>query len=95
MSEDLAASYLNLGNLYQTTGRAKEAEVADKEAIAIWKHLAEKHPEVPGYRHYLATSHNNLGNLYEATGRAKEAEANHKEARAIWKHLAEKHPETQ
>ena len=38
------------------TGRAKEAEVAYKEAIAIQKILAERHPEVPEYQAELATA---------------------------------------
>ena len=47
---DLAVSHNNLGILYQDTGRAKEAEAAYKEALAIRKILVEKHPEVPEYQ---------------------------------------------
>ena len=63
--DSLAAGHINLGNLYHTTGRAKEAEAAYKGALAIRKILAEKHPR-PEYQNDLADSHRNLGLLYQA-----------------------------
>ena len=89
---DLAVGHLDLGNLYKDTGRPKEAEAAYKEAIAILKILADKHPEVPEYQNHLAGSHNNVGSLYQNTGRVKEAEAAHKEALAIYQSLIEIYP---
>jgi serine/threonine protein kinase len=62
-----------------------------KEALAIWKLLAEKHPETPDYQRFLAASYDGLAIVYQNTGRAKEGEAANKEAAAIRKTLAEKH----
>ena len=76
------------------TGRAKEAEAAYKEALAIGKALAEKHPEVPEYQDGLGGQLQQPGpSLLGHSGRDKEAEAAYKEALAIRTILAEKHPE--
>ena len=91
--DSLARSHNSLGTLYRDTGRAKEAEAAYREALAIRKPLAQRHPEVPDYQDNLAGSHNNLGNLYSDTGRLKEAEAACKKAIAIRRLLVEKHSE--
>jgi tetratricopeptide (TPR) repeat protein len=90
---NLAATYDNLGELYRVSGRFNDAEGAYKEAIALWKTMAEKHPEAADYQRNLANSHNNLGDVYKASGRAKEAEAAYKEAAAVRKKLAKEHPE--
>jgi nephrocystin-3 len=90
----LAATYHNLGAFYERTGQIREAGIAYKEAISLWKAVAEKYPQLPEYRLSLAESYNGLGDVYKATGRAKQAEEAHKEAEAIRKQLAEEQAKT-
>ena len=66
--------HYNLGGFYEAIGRTKEAEAADKEALAVRKTLAERHPEVPEYRQRLPNSYSRIGALYWGTGRTKKAE---------------------
>ena len=56
-------------SLRRARAGTSEAEAAYQSALAIWKPLAEKHPDVPGYQQDLADIHNNLGKLYRRTGR--------------------------
>jgi tetratricopeptide (TPR) repeat protein len=90
----LAATYHNLGAFYERTGQIREAGIAYKEAIGLWKALVEKYPESPEYRLRLAESYNGLGDVHKTTGRAKQAEEAHKEAEAIRKQLADEQTKT-
>ncbi len=80
-----------LGLLYLDLGRFEEAESAYKEALEIYKELAEKSPDA--YLPDVAMTQNNLGVLYGDLGRFEEAESAYKEALEIRKELAEKSPD--
>ena len=57
---DVAASYNNLGNVYQALAQYNKAkEYHDKALIIRKKIFGEKHGDV-------ARSYNNLGNFYQA-----------------------------
>ena len=90
---DLAASYIDLGNLLSATGRPAEARASYEESLAILRMLAEDHPTVTEYQGQLAISHNNFGVLLSATGRPPEARAAYETALAIRRRHAEDHPE--
>ena len=93
IKDRLARNHKGLGNLYQDTGRTKEAEAAYKEALTTWKALVEKHPDVHKYQSELRTSYFTLGNRSVETGRTKEAEAAYKEGITVARILVKKHPE--
>ena len=71
------------GAIYQLIGRAKEAEVAEKEAIAIESKLVEKYPKIAEYQDNLADTYNNLLALYCVTGRNHELESTLQSAVAV------------
>jgi len=80
-----------LGILYSDVNKFKEAEEAFKEALQIYRQLAEENPEA--YLPEVAGTQNNLGNLYRNVNKFKEAEEAFKEALQIYRHSAEKNPE--
>ena len=80
VQDDAAAAQNSLGYIYRAAGRDKESEAAYQSALAIWKSLAEKYSNVPGYQQDLALIHNNLGRLYYGIGRVQEAEAAYQSA---------------
>jgi tetratricopeptide (TPR) repeat protein len=88
----LAETYNNLGAFYERTGQFLEAEIAYKEAIALWKGLADAHPEISAYRLSLANSYNGLGDICKHRGRAEQAQAAHREAEAIRRTVAAQAP---
>src|SRR5207253_1416061 len=90
--DDLASRAGRLGILYEETGRHKEAELVQRDALALRKTLADEQPIVPSYRADLAKSNFNLGNLYQDACRHVEAEQAYREALNIWKILADKQP---
>ncbi len=82
-----ALSLNNLGALYWQLGRLVEAEAYYKEALEIYRVLAQKDQAL---RINLAGTLNNLGLLYRGLGRLVEAEAYYKEALEIYRVLAQK-----
>nr|MCR4935207.1 tetratricopeptide repeat protein [Oscillospiraceae bacterium] len=88
--ETLARLNNTWGNLLRDTNRLPEAEERYREALAIYRRLAEANPAA--YEPDLAGSCNNLGNLLSATNRLPEAEERHREALAIYRRLAEANP---
>ena len=76
-------SHNNIGWLFQTTERLKEAEAAYAEAVAIQKHSSPTSPTGPSSAWDWPRATVNLGNLLRDTGRPKEAEAAYAEALAI------------
>jgi tetratricopeptide (TPR) repeat protein/tRNA A-37 threonylcarbamoyl transferase component Bud32 len=86
-------AYWRLGRLYQDTGRNQQAETALRQSVAIWKQLADQHPDNPRAQSELAGSHHRLGWLYQNIGRKKEAEENHLRAIALWEPLIDQHPQ--
>src|SRR5262249_55162691 len=91
--QDLATGHYNLGLLFDSTGRLKEAETAYGQALALFKQLAADFPSVPQGRQSLAQSQNALGLLLRRTGRPKEAEAALAAALALRKQLAADFPD--
>jgi tetratricopeptide (TPR) repeat protein len=85
-------SHNNLGWVFQSTKRLKEAESAYAEAVALYKQVIPDFPNRPEFRVGLAQSYNNLGNVLRATGRPKEAEAAHAEALVIRRQLVADFP---
>ncbi len=80
-----------LGNLYSAFNRFDDAENAYREALNIYKKLAEKNPDA--YLPDLAMTQNNIGNSYSALKRFDDAEKAYREALKIRKELAEKNPD--
>jgi len=80
----------NLGNLYHNLRKFTEAEESYKEALEIYRKLAEKDPGA--YLPDVATTQNNLGALYSDLRKFTEAEELYKEALEIRRKLAEKDP---
>jgi len=87
--QDTAASYKNLGELYQAMGDYGKAEPLYEKALAIDREvLGEKHQDT-------AQSYSNLGQLYQDMGDYGKAEPLCVKALEIKKEvLGEKHPDT-
>src|SRR5204862_1144386 len=64
----LALAHLGLGRLLKATGRAKEAEAADREGARLFRALAEGDPSVPEYRNSHAASLVNLAQWHLRRG---------------------------
>jgi tetratricopeptide (TPR) repeat protein len=88
---DVAGTLNNLAILYRATQRIKEAEEAYREALSIYRELAQANPEA--YRPYVATTLNNLALLYSDTQRMKQAEEAYHEALSTYRELAQATPE--
>ena len=84
---DLAASYSNLGLVYDNMGEYSKALSYYEKALEIWKKtLPENHP-------HLATSYNNIGSLYNNIGEYSEVLSYHEKALEISKKtLPANHP---
>jgi tetratricopeptide (TPR) repeat protein len=85
-------SHSNLGWVFQSAGRMKEAEAAFRDALVLQKQVVSDFPNRPEFRLELATSYNGLSNVLRDTGRPKEADAAHTEALAIYKQLVAEFP---
>jgi serine/threonine-protein kinase len=88
---DQAAAYWRLGQLYQETGRPKEAEAAFRQGLALREHLAAG-SEDPDAQSHVAEMHRRLGWLYANTGRATEAEPQLQTAITLLESLVAYHP---
>ena len=78
---NVAASYNNLGNVYQALGQYNEAKEYHGKALAITKKIFdEEHTNV-------AASYNNLGIVYRALGQYNEAREYHEKSLIIWKRI--------
>jgi tetratricopeptide (TPR) repeat protein len=88
---ELANRLNNLGVRLWNLGRLEEAWVANQEAVAIYRQLAEGRPEV--FLSAFALSLTNRGALLLKLGRHEEALAASQEAVAIYRRLAEARPE--
>jgi serine/threonine protein kinase len=78
----------NLGILLARAHRAREAEAAYGDAIALYKKLVADFPALPEYGLGLASGHLNLGFLLLDTGRPAKAETSFRAAVALLKKLA-------
>jgi tetratricopeptide (TPR) repeat protein len=88
----LAQIHRNLGNLYRTTNRLKEAETAYRSGLQINEKLVQDHPTVPDYRHTQARLLSNLSGLYAITQRSAQADATLRQCRDILAKLVQDHP---
>ena len=88
--EYLAASLIDLGNLYCVQNHLAEAELMYTESLEIRRRLAADNPAK--FEEDLAASLNNLGILYRDQNRLEEAERMHTESLEIRRRLAADNP---
>jgi tetratricopeptide (TPR) repeat protein len=81
----------NLGKRLSDLGDREGAKDKAREAVEIWRKLAEKHPEI--FLPDLAMSLNNLGAWLSALGDHVGAKEKTEEALRIYRELVKKHPE--
>ena len=89
-SEDLAATYNNMGNLYSDLGQYDKAEKYYSGALEIRERLAKGNPAK--YSEDLAVAYNNMGNLYSDLGQYDKAEKYHMHVLEIRERLANEDP---
>jgi len=82
----------NLGSLQCTRNDQESAEAWHRQALEIYRELAEKHPET--YLPKVAVTLSNLGILQSDLHYHDSAEASHRETLAVYRELAAMHPET-
>jgi len=91
MDDESKAMLLNnLGALYYSTARLKEAEKSYAEALEIYRQLAATN--LSAYLPDVAMTLNNLGALYYSTTRFTEAEKAYAEALKIYRQLTATNP---
>jgi tetratricopeptide (TPR) repeat protein len=90
----LAATQVNLGQVYIFKGWHVKAETALKEAKSIYEELVQSRPDVlPEDRQSLARSHALLGVAYNLRTQTEKAEAEQQQALRIFEKLAQDHPD--
>jgi len=89
--EERAQWVNNLGITFSSLGRYKEALEPTREAVGIYRELAEKNPD--RFLPDLATSLNNLGGILYELGQREKALETIEEAVEIRRELAEKNPD--
>jgi CHAT domain-containing protein len=82
----------NLGIVLKKLKRLEEAEGAYREALGIYRRLADKEPQV--YEPDVAMTLNNLGGVLDDLRRFKEAEGAYREALEIYRRLAKFEPQS-
>ena len=87
-SRDLENYYNKIGNLYESRGRYKYAEIYYKESIRLGEDLS-KERDVISDRYYLAKSYAQLGDLYEVLQNSVEAELIYKKSLNLQEKLKE------
>ncbi|MBR5493294.1 MAG: tetratricopeptide repeat-containing protein, partial [Alistipes sp.] len=85
---DIAASYNNIGSVYDAQGDYTRALEYHQQSLAIMKQFfGESHPDI-------ATSYNNIGAVYAAQGDYARALEYYQQSLAIWKQVyGESHPD--
>jgi tetratricopeptide (TPR) repeat protein len=91
-SQGLAHSHKTLGIHLREVGKREEAGDAYREAIRIYKALADSDPARPNFRRDLAESHLRMGLLLAALGRREEAGDAFREAIQLQQALVKAHP---
>jgi serine/threonine protein kinase/tetratricopeptide (TPR) repeat protein len=81
-----------VGLIQYHLGQVKEAESAWRDALGLYRQLAEEFPAQQRYCYRQALSQTNLGGLLRVEGRLVEAEKADHAALALWEQLAEKFP---
>jgi serine/threonine protein kinase len=90
--ESLGAAYESMGVLLTDLGRAGEAELFHRQALAARDELASALPNIPEYQQNQAETHLNLGNLLADRGSSLEAEQSYRRALEIYQTLAARFP---
>ncbi len=88
----LAKASFNLGNLTYEIGDRQDALIAHREALAIFRKLADANPSISEFQSRLAASHGNIGLLLRDTGKPVEALKAYESALAIFRKLADANP---
>jgi serine/threonine-protein kinase len=91
--QELAATHNSRAILFRATGRAGDADAAERAALALKEKLATDHPAVMAYRRELAGAHNNRGIALQIDRRAADAEAAYRKALALYAALAAEQPD--
>jgi serine/threonine protein kinase len=92
LRNELAANYTSLGLALGATGRARDAEEAYQQALALQEELADEAPANADYRHALACTHYNRGELLRSAGQWPKAEQAYGRALALFEKLADDAP---
>ncbi len=87
----LAATYGNLGDIYEALGKAKEALDYYEKANEIMEEIAKKNP-IEQNRRNLAISYGKLGDIYTKLGKAKQALQYYENDLKISEEIARKNP---
>ena len=74
-------------------GKLAEAEAAFRDALSLYRKLADDHPGVSEIRVRLALSHFQLGAQLSRWGKLTEAEVEYREMLALLQRLVDDHPE--
>ncbi len=88
----LASAAFELGTLTNEIGDMQDALIAHREALAIWRKLADANPSDTDLQSSLAASHHKIGRLLRATGEADEALKSCESALAIQQKLVDTNP---
>ena len=80
LQAELALTYSKIGKLSDELGSIDDAIEADREAVRIYKALAEANPANNDYPQHIAVCENNLGRAFAQTNKAAEARQAYEEA---------------
>jgi tetratricopeptide (TPR) repeat protein len=89
----LASTHNNLGVLLQATGRAAEAEKAQRQALQLYEQLVAEHPQVVEYKIDLGRTLGALGRLYATQGKSEEGRQYLERARKMLREVVDKYPD--
>jgi tetratricopeptide (TPR) repeat protein len=90
----LAATQMNLGDVYVTHGSYDEAETVLKKAVSMYRELVRGQPGgLPEYREGLARSQTMLGMVYHNRNQTEQAEKTEEQGLAIFEKLFQEHPD--
>ena len=90
--QDMAATWNDLGIVYQATNHLKEAEDAYEKALALKLELVKDFENEPDYRRQLGNSYNGRGFLRQAQKQLPEAEADYRQALKLFERLVADNP---
>ena len=89
--ESAALALNNVAILYSATQRMRDADLAYREALSIYRQRAKENPEA--HLPDVAMTLNNLAIVYHDTQRMRDAELAYDEALSIYRQLAKDNPE--
>jgi tetratricopeptide (TPR) repeat protein len=92
--QKLGNAHNTLGEVFNHTGRASEAEKEYRQAIILAEKAVARSPTNPGRRDILAMFSVNLGDILRKTGQRKQAENPYLRAVGLYDKLVEDFPDT-